>query len=260
MDLGHDVRSLMSIEPNTEWWSTTLHELGHIYYFMEYSRPEVPVMLREGANRGFHEAMGSLIGMASLQRPFLEGRGMVAKGGQIDTVKQLLREALDMIVHIPWGAGVMTHFEHELYASNADSIQLNKKWWDLVKKYQGIEPPSTRGEEYCDAATKTHIIDDPAQYYDYSISNVLLFMFHQHIATKILKQDPHATNYWGSKETGDFLKSLMAPGATIDWEVLLRDKLGSDMSAKPMMDYFQPLMQYLQMQNKGRKYTLPETI
>jgi peptidyl-dipeptidase A len=154
----------------------------------------------------------------------------------------------------------MTHFEHELYASNADSIQLNKKWWDLVKKYQGIEPPSTRGEEYCDAATKTHIIDDPAQYYDYSISNVLLFMFHQHIATKILKQDPHATNYWGSKETGDFLKSLMAPGATIDWEVLLRDKLGSDMSAKPMMDYFQPLMQYLQMQNKGRKYTLPETI
>ncbi|HEX5001205.1 MAG TPA: M2 family metallopeptidase [Bacteroidia bacterium] len=260
MDYDKDIRSLMSIEPNTEWWSTALHELGHIYYYMQYSRPEVPIMLREGANRGFHEAMGSLMGLASLQRPFLEAKGMVPKGVPADTLRQLLKEALDYIVHIPWGAGVMTHFEEKLYASNADSLQLNKEWWDLVRKYQGIEPPSPRGEEYCDAATKTHIIDDPAQYYDYSISNVLLFMFHQHIAKDILKQNPHATNYWGSKATGDFLKELMKPGATVDWRGLLKDKLGSDMSAQPMVDYFQLLMEYLKKANKGRKYTLPETI
>jgi peptidyl-dipeptidase A len=258
MDNDKDVRSLMSIEPNTEWWGTTLHELGHIYYYITYSTPEVPVILRNGANRGFHEAMGSLIGLASLQKPFLEGRGMVSPSVKVDQNQQLLREALDFVVHIPWGAGVMTHYEYELYANGLDSAKLNSKWWELVKKYQGIVPSEERGNMYCDAATKTHIIDDAAQYYDYSISNILLFMFHQHIATNILKQDPHATNYWGSKETGDFLKKLMQTGATVDWREHLKKNLGSDMTAKAMVDYFAPLMEYLKQENKGRKYTLPE--
>ncbi|HRF76177.1 MAG TPA: M2 family metallopeptidase, partial [Chitinophagales bacterium] len=56
MNLDQDVRSLMSVEPNTEWWSTVLHELGHIYYYMSYSNPDVPYVLRTGANRGYHEA------------------------------------------------------------------------------------------------------------------------------------------------------------------------------------------------------------
>ncbi len=30
------------------------------------------------------------------------------------------------------------------------------------------------------------------------------------------------------------------------------------MSAKPMVDYFAPLMDYLKKQNEGRNYTLPE--
>ena len=257
MDNDKDVRSLMSVEPNTEWWGTVLHELGHIYYYMSYSTPQVPLVLRGGANRGYHEAMGSLIGLAALQKPFLQGRGMVDANLKVDETKQLLREALDYIVHIPWGAGVMTRFESSIYADNLPDDQFNKKWWELSKKYQGIESPSLRGEEYCDAATKTHINNDPAQYYDYSISNVLLFMFHQHIATKILKQDPHATNYWGSKETGNFLRSLMESGATEDWRVHLKKHLGTDMTAKPMLDYFKPLMEYLKEANKGRTCTLP---
>lgn len=129
-----------------------------------------------------------------------------------------------------------------------------------LKNTQGIVPPNGRGSEFCDAATKTHIVNDPAQYYDYSISNVLLFMFHKHIAEKILKQDPHNTNYWGSKATGDFLKSLMETGATEDWRIHLKKHLGSDMSAKAMLDYFEPLLKYLKEQNKGKKYTLPESI
>lgn len=265
MDYDQDVRSLMSVEPNTEWWSTVLHELGHIYYYTTYSIPEVPIILRNGANRGYHEAMGSLIGLASLQKDFLAGRGMlsadgIAENGKDQTTKMLMREALDFVVHIPWGAGVMTNYEHELYSKNLPSSELNKKWWALVKKYQGIVPPATRGENYCDAATKTHIVNDPAQYYDYSISNVLLFMFHLHISEKILKQDPHNTNYWGSKETGEFLRSLMVSGATEDWREHLQKHLGQKMSAKAMVDYFSPLMNYLKEQNKGRKHTLPEKI
>ncbi len=260
MDLDKDVRSLMSVKANTEWWGTVLHELGHIYYYMSYSRPEVPIVLRGGANRGYHEAMGSLIGLASLQKPFLEGRGMVSKKAKVDEINSLMREALDYIVHIPWGAGVMTHFEYDLYSKDLPKDQFNTRWWAYVKKYQGITPPEFRGEEFCDAATKTHINNDAAQYYDYSISNVLLFMFHDHIAKEILQQDPHATNYWGSTETGKFLKSMMETGATMDWREHLKKYMGKDMTAKPMLDYFAPLSEYLKAQNAGRKYTLPENI
>lgn len=258
MDLDQDVRSLMSVEPNTNWWETTLHELGHIYYYMTYTNPDVPVVLRGGANRAYHEAMGSLIGLASLQKPFLENYGLIPAGSQSNQNQALLKEALNYVVLIPWSAGVMTEFEYELYSKNLPLNQYNAKWWELVKKYQGIVPPAERGEMYCDAATKTHINDDPAQYYDYAMSNILLFQFHVHIAKNILKQDPHATNYYGSKETGDFLRTLMYPGASVNWQEHLQKNLGSDMSAKPMLEYFEPLLVWLKEKNAGRTYTLPE--
>ena len=260
LDLKEDVRSLMSVVPNTEWWGTTLHELGHIYYYISYSNPNVPLILRGGANRAYHEAMGSLIGLAALQKPFLVDRGLLDASVEIDETQALLSEALDFVVLIPWGAGVMTEFEHDLYALNLSKDQYNKRWWELKKKYQGIVPPTERGEEYCDAASKTHINNDAAQYYDYAMSNILLFQFHDHIANKILKQDPHATNYYGSKETGAFIKSLMVEGATVDWREDLKNKLGEGMSARAMAAYFAPLMDYLKKENEGRSYTLPESI
>ncbi|MCC6721363.1 MAG: M2 family metallopeptidase [Bacteroidia bacterium] len=260
IDNDKDVRSLMSVEPNTDWWGTVLHELGHIYYYISYSNKDVPLILRGGANRAYHEAMGSLIGLAALQKPFLQNFGLIDKNAKSNDTINMLKESLDFIVHIPWGAGVMTAFEHDIYSKNISINQFNKTWWDYVKKYQGIVPPNERGEEYCDAATKTHINDDAAQYYDYSMSNVLLFQFHDYISNKILKQDPHNTNYWGSKETGKFLQNIMYSGASVDWREHLKKNLGSDMSAKPMIDYFEPLLVYLKRVNKGRKYTLPNKL
>ncbi|UCH66519.1 MAG: M2 family metallopeptidase [Ignavibacterium sp.] len=260
MNFDNDVRSLMSVIPNTRWWRTSLHELGHIYYFIAYSNPDVPMILREGANRGYHEAIGSLIGLASLQHPFLEQMGLMPQGIKVDKIQALLKEALENVVFIPWSAGVMTEFEYELYSNELPKDHFNKKWWDLKKKYQGIVPPYERGEKYCDASSKTHINNDAAQYYDYAISYVLLFQFHDYIATKILNQDPRATNYYGNKEVGKFLYNLMYPGASVDWREHLNASIGSDMSAKPMVDYFEPLMSWLKEQNKGRKYTLPESL
>jgi peptidyl-dipeptidase A len=258
MDLNHDVRSLESVTPTTDYWSTVLHEFGHIYYFLSYSNPDVPVILRAGANRGYHEAFGTMMGLASLQKPFLENLGLIKKDVPTNDTLKLLKEALSYIVNIPWGSGVMTEFEYNLYAKKLPKDQYNKRWWDLVKEYQGIVPSSSRGEEYCDAATKTHINDDPAQYYDYSIANVLVFQFHTYIADSILHQNPHATNYWGNKAVGDFLYKVMKPGASVDWRELLQTSIHSDMSAKAMVDYFTPLMSYLKRINQGRKYTLPE--
>jgi peptidyl-dipeptidase A len=258
MDLQNDVRSLMSVEPNTEWFETVHHELGHVYYYINYTNDSVPPTLREGANRAFHEAMGSMIGMAAMQKPFLQAKGLLAQDVKTDDTQKLLQEALNYIVFIPFATGTMTEFEHDLYTNNLSPDQFNKRWWELAKKYQGIEPPTPRGEAYCDAATKTHINDDAGQYYDYALSYIILFQLHDYIAKNILKQDPHATNYFGNKEIGKFLAGIMRKGATEDWRKVLKDATGQGISAKAMVDYFQPLTDYLKQVNKGRKYTLPE--
>lgn len=260
LDLHQDVRSLMSVEPNSEWFETSNHELGHIYYFMSYTNEDVPPVLRNGANRAFHEAMGSMMGMAAMQKPYLIGRGLVQPDAESDSIRSLLKEALQHVVFIPFSAGVMSEFEKALYADNLAPEQFNEKWWALARQYQGIVPPGDRGDEYCDAATKTHINDDAAQYYDYALSTVLMFQLHQHISENILKQRPLATNYFGNKEVGDFLKKIMYPGASRNWRDVLKEATGEDMNAKAMLRYFEPLMQWLKKENQGRKYTLPEAL
>lgn len=258
MDMENDVRSLMSVEPNAYWFETANHELGHVYYYMTYTRPEVPLLLREGANRAYHEGIGSMIGLAASQRRFLAGRGLVAPDAKVDERAKLLNEALAYIPFIPFSAGTMTHFEHALYADSLSPERFNRKWWELVAKYQGVAPPAPRGEEWADALTKTHINDDPGQYYDYALSYALLFQLHDHIARNILHQDPHDTDYYGSREVGKFLQDLMAPGASRDWREVLQETTGQALDARAMVEYFRPLRGWLEEQNRGRKYTLPE--
>jgi len=265
MDLGRDVRCLMSVTPNTRWYETTHHELGHVYYYVCYTNPDVPPLLREGANRAYHEAIGSLMGLAAMQPRFAAGIGLtggpVEAGSGGDPMRQLLKEALNYVVFIPWSTGTMFAFEQELYADELPPERWNERWWEIVADYQGIVPPEgreVRGERWCDPATKDHVNIDPAAYYDYALSFVLLFQLHEHIAREILHQDPRDTNYYGRPEVGEFLVSIMRPGSSVDWREVLREKTGSELTARPMVDYFAPLLEWLREENAGRTATLKD--
>ena len=253
MDLDQDTRSLMSVEPNTQWFSTAHHELGHIYYYIAYSRPEVPPLLREGANRGFHEGIGDLISIASIQVPYLRQLGLLPEGQDLDPIAVLLNEALtETVPFIPWSSGTMSFWERDLYEGNLPVEEWNDRWWEYVARFQGVVPPEPRGTDLCDACTKTHISDDPAQYYDYAVATVLKYQLHEHIAREILEQDPRSCNYSGSKEVGDFLRSILSKGAAEDWRKVIREATGSDLSTRPMLEYFTPLLEWLREQNAGR--------
>ncbi len=253
IDTEKDVRCLMSVAPNFRWFETSHHELGHVYYYLSYSNPKVPHVLREGANRAFHEAVGDLIGIAARQPQYLKGIGVMPKDRQLDQTQLLLSEALDnAVVFVPFAAGTMTHFEHELYEKKLPADQFNARWWDLTARYQGIQAPAPRGEAFCDACTKTHIVDDAAQYYDYALAYLIKYQLHDYIARKILKQDPRNCNYYGNREVGKWLTELLSIGATQDWRQVIREKTGEDISSRAMLDYFQPLLAYLRQQNGGQ--------
>ncbi len=253
VDLETDIRSLMSVEPNWYWFETAHHELGHGYYDMTYSRPEVPMLLRTGANPGFHEAMGELIGLACGQVPYLKSVGVLPPDHVSDETAFLLNDALATTVpFIFWASGTMTHWEADVYAKNLAPEGWNARWWQYVREFQGVEPPSARGEEFCDAATKTHINDNPCYYPAYAVATVLKFQFHEHIARKILRQPLQSCSYAGSREAGDFLRRVMQKGATEDWRKVLKEATGEALSTRAMVEYFQPLMAWLQEQNRGR--------
>jgi peptidyl-dipeptidase A len=251
IDGESDVRSLMSVEPNQQWFGTAHHELGHIYYYMSYARPEVPFLLRAGANRAFHEAVGELARLASEQMPYLRKLGVVRQGQEPDPAGWLLQSGLDSVVFLPFAAGTMTHFEHDLYESELPPSEWQARWWQYVARYQGVQAPKPRGEELCDACTKTHINDDPAQYYDYALASLIKFQLHDHICTKILKQDVRACDYSGNQDVGKFLQKILAKGATRDWREVMREATGEDIGPRAMLDYFQPLIADLEKRNLG---------
>src|SRR5256885_14395327 len=116
---------------------------------------------------------------------------------------------------------------------------------------QGVEPPSPRGEEWCDAATKTHINDNPAYYYNYAFATVFKFQLHDYIARKILHQPPQSCNYADNKEVGTWLNNILKKGGTEDWRKVLKEATGEDISTRAMMEYFKPLMSWLEEQHKG---------
>jgi peptidyl-dipeptidase A len=212
VDRAQDVRSLMSVLPNEQWFATSHHELGHIYYFLAYSRPEVPFLLREGANRAFHEAIGELAKLASQQTPYLVKVGVIPAGKE------------------PAPAG----------------------WWDYVAAFQGVTPAAGRDPDMCDACTKTHINDDAAEYYDYALATLIKFQLHDHICTKILKQDVRACDYSGSKPVGDFLRSILALGATQDWRTVIKSATGESISPRALMAFYAPLLEDLGKRNAGK--------
>lgn len=253
IDLDADVRSLMSVKSNSAWFTTAHHELGHVYYYLAYSRPEVPFVLRAGANRAFHEGVGTLIELASNQPPYLREIGLLREGQEPEPVRWLLSQALlGPVTFMPFACGTMTHFEHDLYEQDLPPDRWQERWWQYAARYQGIEPPAGRAPGACDPLTKSHINDDPAQYYDYAVSNVILHQLHDHICRRILRCDPHAANYYDHPEVGAYLTSILAPGATRDWRELIEEATGEPLSARAMLAYFEPLRLWLAAQNRGR--------
>jgi peptidyl-dipeptidase A len=256
IDHAGDVRSLMSVEPDEQWFATAHHELGHIYYYISYSTPAVPMLLREGANRAFHEAVGELAKLASQQTPYLVKVGVMPRGKEPDAMAWLLQSAMESIVFMPFSAGTMSHFERDLYEANLPPSEWQKKWWDYAGQYQGVEPPVSRYDDaLCDACTKTHINDDAAQYYDYALASLIKFQLHDHICTKILKQDVRACDYSGNKEVGAFLKGILSLGATRDWRKVIKDATGESISPRALMAFYAPLVEDLAKRNAGKDCT-----
>jgi peptidyl-dipeptidase A len=147
------------------------------------------------------------------------------RAGQAGTeARKALR--LETLVFSRW-CQVMLHFERALYA-NPDQ-DLNKLWWDLVEKYQGLRRPENRSEP--DYASKIHLVSAPVYYHNYMLGELFASQVHHTIARHAGVQDPGAFAYVGRPEVGAFLKEkVFGPGNRHSWNDLTKNATGEPLT------------------------------
>jgi peptidyl-dipeptidase A len=178
VDYVEDVRIKMCIEPTAEDFMTIHHELGHNFYQRAYSTQ--PVLFRDGANDGFHEAIGDTIAL-SVTPDYLVKIGLLGKAPDTSRdIGLLMDRALEKIAFLPFGL-LIDQWRWKVFAGEVAPDQYNKAWWDLRVKYQGIAPPSPRGEEFFDPGAKYHVPDN-TPYTRYFLAAILQFQFHRAMA------------------------------------------------------------------------------
>jgi peptidyl-dipeptidase A len=251
VDSADDLRIKMCIDVNAEDFTTIHHELGHNFYQRAYKN--LPVLFRDSANDGFHEALGDTLAL-SVTPEYLVKINLLDKATDpsADT-GLLLRAALDRLAFLPFGL-LVDQWRWKVFSGEITPQNYNKAWWDLKLKYQGVAPSSPRGEEFFDAGAKYHV---PANtpYARYFLAHVLQFQFHRALAKTAGCTAPlHRCSIYGNAEAGKRLKAMMEMGASKPWPDALEVLTGQrEMDATAMADYFAPLKKWLDEQNRGKK-------
>lgn len=249
LDLQTDVRIKMCIEQTAEDFSTIHHELGHNFYQRAYMKQ--PVLFRESANDGFHEATGDTISL-SVTPEYLIRIGLLAKAPDASSdVGLLLSRALENIAFLPFGL-LIDQWRWQVFSGAVAPADYNAAWWALRLKYQGVAPPSPRGEDVFDPGGKYHV---PANtpYTRYFLAQILQFQFHRALAKTAGCTTPlHRCSIYESQDAGARLRAMLEMGVSRPWPEALEALTGSrDMDATAILDYFAPLKPWLDEQIKG---------
>jgi peptidyl-dipeptidase A len=248
IDNQKDVRLKMCIKINDEDFTTVHHELGHNYYQMAYA-PQPP-LYQNSANDGFHEAIGDTIAL-SVTPEYLKKIGLIDNvPNQSADIGLLLRLALDKVAFLPFGY-LVDQWRWKVFSGEVGPGDYNKAWWQLREKYQGISPPAPRSETDFDPGAKYHV---PANvpYARYFLAHILQFQFHRALCREAGNQGPlNRCSIYGNKQAGERLKKMLEMGQSRPWPEALKALTGEEkMDATAILDYFAPLKNWLDEQNK----------
>ncbi|OLC76411.1 MAG: peptidyl-dipeptidase [Acidobacteria bacterium 13_1_40CM_4_65_8] len=250
IDYVEDVRIKMCIEQTADDFTTIHHELGHNFYQRAYK--DQPVLFRDSANDGFHEAIGDTIAL-SVTPEYLVKITLLEKAP--DTSRDLgllMNKSLEKIAFLPFGL-LVDEWRWKVFSGEIKPEHYNKAWWDLRLQYQGVAPPSARGEEFFDPGAKYHVPDN-TPYTRYFLAAILQFQFHRalsKIAGCTLPLNRCST--YESQEAGRRLNAMLSMGQSRPWPDALETLTGSrQMDATAIIDYFEPISKWLDEQLKGK--------
>ncbi len=252
LDNKDDIRIKMCTKVNGDDFVTIHHELGHNYYQRAYK--DQPYLYLNGANDGFHEAIGDFVAL-SITPDYLVQIGLMGQDKVPSADKDiglLLKQAMDKVAFLPFGL-LMDKWRWGVFAGQTPTGGYQKAWDGLRLQYQGVVPPVARDESKFDPGAKYHI---PAgvPYTRYFLARLLQFQFYEAACRQSGWKGPlHRCSFYGNKEVGAKLDAMLKMGQSKPWPDALQAFTGTrEMSGKALVDYFAPLKKWLDQQNKGK--------
>ncbi|XP_077562556.1 angiotensin-converting enzyme-like [Haemaphysalis longicornis] len=278
---GRDFRIRMCGGATAGDLQTALHEMGHVYYFMQYSH--LPHVFRTGANPAFHEAVADalswlamrsptfqrLVGLrlstndAAMQRFFELATGHVGTlFHEIATSTWLWKVLDEPSVHdqvdsLYWD---MRHVPSAFCTTSARSLGFrmvfpNVIYWCSRLKYEGISPPAEHKKDH------TY---PPADYDFVAHVGRMKSMSSSVIQMQIIKFLCRAANHtgrlhecdiFGSKEAGKRLTEVLKLGSSkpfADVVMMITEDGGKMVDPSAILEYFEPVFEWLKHKNHHR--------
>lgn len=251
LDGDLDLRIKMCIEPTGEDFVTIHHELGHNIYQRAYRKQ--PFFFQNSANDGFHEAIGDTIAL-SVTPEYLVKVGLLDQAPSTSgDVGILMRQALDKVAFLPFGL-LVDQWRWKVFSGEVPESKYNEAWWALRNKYQGVSAPVARSEADFDPGAKYHVPGN-TPYTRYFLAHILQFQFHRALCRETGFTGPlYQCSIFDNKAAGAKLAKMLEMGQSRPWQDALFVMTGEkQMDATAILDYFKPLEQWLDEQNKGRK-------
>ena len=252
LDNKDDLRIKMCTKVNASDFVTIHHELGHNYYQRAYNKQ--PYLYLNGANDGFHEAIGDFVAL-SITPDYLVKIGLLDAAKVPDASKDiglLLRQALEKVPGVPWTL-LVDKWRWGVFSGAIPATAYNQGWTDLRLQYQGIIPPAARTETDFDPGAKFHIPGN-TPYARYFLARILQFQFYQAACKQAGWTGPlHRCSFYGNKAVGARLNAMLEAGASRPWPETLQKFTGTrELDGRAMLAYFAPLQTWLKTQNKGQ--------
>ncbi|KAF2896393.1 hypothetical protein ILUMI_09782 [Ignelater luminosus] len=254
---GKDYRIKQCTTIDEKSLKTAHHEMGHIQYYMQYK--DQPYIFRDGANPGFHEAVGDVMILSVSSTKHLKRIGLMSRK-QPDNddleLNNLYKIALEKVAFLPYSY-VMDLWRWSVFERKTTPKNYNCKWWHYRNTIQGIEPPVNRNEDDFDPAAKYHTVAD-VSYLRYFVSTVIQFQFHLaacRIAGKYDPNDPqkplHKCDIYKNKKAGNAIGKMLRMGSSRPWRDAMEVLTGErKINASGLLTYFEPLRKWLENENR----------
>ncbi|XP_054706990.1 angiotensin-converting enzyme-like [Uloborus diversus] len=209
---GKDFRIKMCTQVNMREFVTVHHEMGHIQYYLQYSH--LPAVFQQGANPGFHEAVGDAMALSVSTPTHLEKLKLLKNfpNDSNSDVIFLLKMALDKVVFVP-SSYIYDLWRWKIFSGEIPQKEMNTHWWKMRSEYEGLCPPVRRTDDDLDPLAKYHVPTDAA-----------------------------------------YVSKMLSLGSSVPWtEALAIVTKGEtdELSAGPLLEYFEPLYKWLKEQNRN---------
>jgi peptidyl-dipeptidase A len=251
VDSREDLRIKACLEVTADDFYTAHHELGHNMYQRAYKNQ--PFLFQNGANDGFHEAIGDFAGLNALTPDYLKQLGLIDRvPGPESDIPYLLRMALDKVPIIAF-AIVVDKWRWGVFSGQITPEHYNDAWWDLVASYQYLMPPGRRPDNAFDPGAKYHIADN-TPYARYFLADIYEFQFYRAACRHAGWKGPlNRCSIYQNKDVGAKFEAMLKLGQSKPWPDALAAFTGEhDIDASAINDYFAPLSAWLDKQNRGR--------